>query len=90
MRADGAYNKPGEKVKPVHKMAEEMLIVHNMILRTANSIYLQCLNVEKSPAVVPDFVGYAQNWAHFGELCVVFQSSRRLTREDGAPSYLTV
>lgn len=44
-----------------------MIIVHNLILRCANSIYLQCLNVEKSPAVIPDFVGYTRLWGLFGE-----------------------
>lgn len=44
-----------------------MIIVHNVILRGVNSIYLQCVNVEtRSPGAVPGFVGYARMWASMG------------------------
>ena len=38
-------------------------MVHNLLLRGINSIYLQCVNVErKSPESIPDFVNYVQQW----------------------------
>lgn len=38
-------------------------MVHNLLLRGINSIYLQCVNVElKSPESIPDFVSYAREW----------------------------
>lgn len=44
-----------------------MIIIHNLILRGVNSIYLQCVNVEaRAPEAVPGFVGYARMWAALG------------------------
>ncbi|EON97414.1 putative hemerythrin hhe cation binding domain-containing protein [Phaeoacremonium minimum UCRPA7] len=81
--------KPGEKVKPVHTIAEEMIIVHNLLLRGINSIYLQCINVERDPAVVPDFVSYAETWGktvhehHDAEETLVFPEMEELAGEPG-------
>lgn len=55
-------------MKGVHKAAEAMLIIHNIIIRGINSIHLQCVNVaSRSPESVPDFVDYARMWAVIGE-----------------------
>lgn len=48
-------------------MAEEMTIIHNLILRIINTVYLQCINVEKSPNDVQDFVSYAMEWSKMVE-----------------------
>jgi hemerythrin-like domain-containing protein len=77
----------GEKVKPVHEMADEMVAVHNMLLRGINAIYLQCINVEasKDPADVPGFVTYARLWGelvhhhHAGEEKLIFPDIARIT-----------
>lgn len=53
---------------PCHKLAEEMIIIHNIIIRGVNSIYLQCVNVEtRAPESIPDFVDYVRMWAVLGE-----------------------
>lgn len=44
-------------------MVDEMILVHNSLMRGLNAIYLQCVNVEKSPKDVPDFAHYAITWA---------------------------
>ena len=46
-------------------MAREMIIVHNILLRGANSIYLQCVNVGQrgTPEHVSAFVSYCRTWA---------------------------
>ncbi|PTB45936.1 uncharacterized protein TrAFT101_004579 [Trichoderma asperellum] len=54
--------KPGEKVQPYHAMALEMVTVHNCLIRGINSVYLQCINVERSSASVPAFIKYASVW----------------------------
>lgn len=60
--------KPGEKVAPIHETAEEMIIIHNVLLRGINSIYLQCVNVQKAPkpakgpSVTENFTHYALQW----------------------------
>ncbi|TDZ32123.1 hypothetical protein CTRI78_v011794 [Colletotrichum trifolii] len=48
-------------------MAEDMTIIHNLIIRIMNSVYLQCINVEKSPPDVQDFVSYAVEWGRMVE-----------------------
>ncbi|KAL7933071.1 hypothetical protein V8C35DRAFT_304853 [Trichoderma chlorosporum] len=53
---------PGENIKPYHSLAAEMIIVHNCLIRGINSVYLQCINVERSPASVPAFIKYASVW----------------------------
>lgn len=53
---------PGEKVQPYHAMALEMVTVHNCLIRGINSVYLQCINVERSSASVPAFIKYASVW----------------------------
>ncbi|KUI68305.1 hypothetical protein VM1G_03929 [Cytospora mali] len=56
-------NKAGEKLKGTHVVAQEMCLVHNVLLRGINSVYLQCVNVEvQSPESIPDFVNYAEQW----------------------------
>ncbi|KAL2878827.1 hypothetical protein SGCOL_005794 [Colletotrichum sp. CLE4] len=59
--------KKGVKTAGVNRMAEEMTIIHNLILRIINTVYLQCINVEKSPDVVQDFVSYAIEWSKMVE-----------------------
>ncbi|PNP56394.1 hypothetical protein THARTR1_03550 [Trichoderma harzianum] len=41
-----------------------MITVHNCLIRGINSVYLQCINVERSPASVPAFIRYANAWGH--------------------------
>lgn len=56
---------PGEKIKPIHECAEEMIIIHNVLLRGINSIYHQCTTIESLPnakAVIADFAHYALQW----------------------------
>lgn len=66
-----------------------MIIVHNLLLRGINSIYLQCINVERDPAVVPDFVSYAETWGktvhehHDAEETLVFPEMEELAGEPG-------
>lgn len=43
-------------------MALEMVTVHNCLIRGINSVYLQCINVERSSASVPAFIKYASVW----------------------------
>ncbi|KUI53652.1 hypothetical protein VP1G_01291 [Cytospora mali] len=53
----------GEKLKGTHVVAQEMCLVHNVLLRGINSVYLQCVNVEaQAPGSIPDFVNYAEQW----------------------------
>ena len=44
-------------------MANEMIIAHNFLLRGINSIYLQCVHVQRAPDAVPAFVHYASTWS---------------------------
>jgi hemerythrin-like domain-containing protein len=44
--------------------ANEMALVHNVLLRTLNSIYLQAPNV-KSPSDVSDFLTFMHSWSLF-------------------------
>ncbi len=44
-------------------MANEMIIAHNFLIRGINSVYLQCVHVERAPGVVPAFVHYASTWS---------------------------
>ncbi|KAF4828083.1 Calcium-binding protein NCS-1 [Colletotrichum siamense] len=57
----------GVKTTGARRMAEDMIIIHNMIIRIINTVYLQCINVEKSPNDVQDFVSYAIEWAKMVE-----------------------
>lgn len=43
-------------------MINEMIAIHNCLLRSINAIYLQCINIEKSPQDIPDFVEYSLVW----------------------------
>ncbi|KAK1477148.1 hemerythrin HHE cation binding domain-containing protein [Colletotrichum cuscutae] len=62
-----AGTKKGVKTAGVNRMAEEMTVIHNLILRIINTVYLQCINVEKSPNDVQDFVSYAIEWSKMVE-----------------------
>jgi hemerythrin-like domain-containing protein len=42
-------------------------MVHNAILRSINAIYLQCVNVERAPERVGDFVNYCYVWGEMVE-----------------------
>jgi hypothetical protein len=43
-------------------LVTEMIIIHNCLIRAINSIYLQCVNIERSPKDIPDFVEYCAVW----------------------------
>ncbi len=81
----------GDKVKGSHEMAVEMVVIHNIILRGINSVYLQCVNVERDPGAVADFVNYASVWAglvkehHDGEEELIFPELEELV---GAPGIM--
>ncbi len=78
-----------EKVKPSHTLAKEMINAHNFLLRGINSIYLQCINVERSPEDVPAFVNYASCWSrilhhhHSSEEEWIFPDIEKITGEKG-------
>lgn len=57
----------GVKTRGANRMAEDMIIIHNMILRIMNTVYLQCIKVEESPDDVADFVAYATEWGKMVE-----------------------
>ncbi|KAF3767739.1 hypothetical protein M406DRAFT_41495 [Cryphonectria parasitica EP155] len=84
--------KPGQRVKTSQQLAQEMIILHNIIIRGINSIYLQCVNVGRSPESVPDFVEYARLWQHpvhehhDNEETIVFPRIEDLV---GAPGLMT-
>ncbi|OLN97579.1 hypothetical protein CCHL11_01142 [Colletotrichum chlorophyti] len=59
--------KKGAKATGANCMAEDMTIIHNLIIRILNTVYLQCVNVEKSPGDVHDFVSYALEWSRMVE-----------------------
>ncbi|UKZ74860.1 hypothetical protein TrVFT333_002530 [Trichoderma virens FT-333] len=81
--------KPGETVEPYHSMAAEMIIVHNCLIRGINSVYLQCVNVERSSASVPAFIKYASSWGqilhahHITEEKWIFPEIEAITGEKG-------
>ncbi len=70
-------------------MAKEMIVAHNFFIRAINSIYLQCLNIERSPADIPAFVGYASVWSrilhhhHEAEETFIFPEIEKLTGVKG-------
>lgn len=84
-------NKIGNRVQGTKKLASEMTIVHNVILRSINAIYNQALNVgakgtEKDKA---DFVNFASVWGemihehHETEEQMVFPDINRITGIEG-------
>jgi len=79
----------GEKYKGSLELVQEMIIIHNLMLRGVNSIVLQCENVERSPADVDSFVHYAQTWGqlvskhHKEEEEVLFPSLEELLEAPG-------
>ncbi|KAH7156177.1 hemerythrin HHE cation binding domain-containing protein [Dactylonectria macrodidyma] len=83
--------KEGEKPQGAKTAAFEMTIVHNLLLRALNSIYLQCVNVGKSgtPQEVNDFVNYASCWYttlshhHHIEESMIFPEIERLAGVPG-------
>ena len=70
-------------------MAYEMLLAHNLFLRGINSIYLQCINIEKSPTDILAFVNYASCWSrilhhhHAAEETFLFPEIEKLTGKPG-------
>ncbi len=70
-------------------MAAEMIIMHNFFLRIINSVYLQCVNVERSAADIPSFVAFARAWAsslhdhHTAEESYVFPDIEKITGIEG-------
>ncbi len=66
-----------------------MINAHNFLIRGINSIYLQCINVERSPADVPAFVNYAASWSrilhnhHSSEEDWIFPDIEEITGEKG-------
>jgi len=70
-------------------MAEEMIIVHNILLRISNSVYLQCVNVGRSPEHIPAFLQYTKAWVdaihlhHAGEEKYIFPSIEQATGVTG-------
>ncbi|KAH8889722.1 hypothetical protein GQ53DRAFT_747940 [Thozetella sp. PMI_491] len=87
-RAKLGYQR-GEKIQDIHDMAEEMVIIHNMLLRGINSVYLQCINVERTPADVPPFTNFARTWSaivhhhHVAEEKWVFPEIESITEVPG-------
>ncbi|CAI0655743.1 unnamed protein product [Colletotrichum noveboracense] len=67
IRSARVGSQKGVKTTGARRMAEDMIIIHNMIIRIINTVYLQCINVEKSPSDVRDFVSYAIEWAKMVE-----------------------
>lgn len=70
-------------------MAEDMIVIHNLIIRIINTVYLQCVNVERSPDDVQDFVSYALEWSkmveehHHTEETEVFPEIEKMTGVPG-------
>lgn len=70
-------------------MGLEMVTVHNCLIRAINSIYLQCVNVERSPASIPAFIKYASVWGrvlnlhHTTEEKWIFPEIEEITEEKG-------
>ncbi|KAF9870100.1 hemerythrin HHE cation binding domain-containing protein [Colletotrichum karsti] len=62
-----AGSKKGVKTTGASRMAEDMIIIHNLIIRIINTVYLQCVKVEKSPNDVQDFVSYSMEWGKMVE-----------------------
>ncbi|KAH8680945.1 hemerythrin HHE cation binding domain-containing protein [Xylariales sp. PMI_506] len=54
-----------DKTNPLRALVSEMIVIHNAFIRGINSIYLQCINIEKSPGDVPDFIEYCAIWGKF-------------------------
>lgn len=70
-------------------MVNEMIVIHNCLIRSLNAIYLQCIKIENSPQDVPNFVEYAYVWCklihehHNEEETDVFPAIDKLTGVDG-------
>lgn len=70
-------------------MASEMITVHNCLIRGINSIYLQCINVERSSVALPAFIKYASAWSqilhshHTTEEQWIFPEIEAITGEKG-------
>ncbi|KAK9422665.1 putative hemerythrin hhe cation binding domain-containing protein [Seiridium unicorne] len=59
---NGAKEEPETSIQP---MVNEMIVIHNCLIRSINAIYLQCINIEKSPQDIPDFLAYCSVWGKF-------------------------
>lgn len=72
-------------------MALDMNVVHNLILRTINAIYLQCVNVSTrgSEQDVKEFVTFSREWAssldehHRTEETTIFPQIEEMTGQPG-------
>ncbi|KAF6830684.1 hemerythrin HHE cation binding domain-containing protein [Colletotrichum musicola] len=77
------------KTRGSDRMAEDMIVIHNLIIRIINTVYLQCVNVEHSPDDVQDFVSYALEWGkmveehHHTEETEVFPEIERMAGVPG-------
>jgi len=81
--------KEGEKTSPSTEIAADIIIIHNTLIRGLNAVYLQCVNIERSPSDIKDLVEFAQVWAEMvlkhhdtGE-DMLFPSLEKLVREFG-------
>ncbi|KAI1083567.1 hemerythrin HHE cation binding domain-containing protein [Whalleya microplaca] len=45
-------------------LVNDMIIIHNIAIRSMNAIYLQCVNIASSPEDIPDFMAYCGEWHH--------------------------
>ncbi|KAI0014301.1 hemerythrin HHE cation binding domain-containing protein [Xylariaceae sp. FL0662B] len=46
-------------------LLNDMIIIHNIVIRSINAIYLQCVNIEKgSPGDITDFMAYCAEFYH--------------------------
>ncbi|KAK6079587.1 hemerythrin HHE cation binding domain-containing protein [Seiridium cupressi] len=54
-----------ESKTSIQPMVDEMIVTHNCLIRSINATYLQCINIEKSPQGIPDFLGYCSVWGKF-------------------------
>ncbi|KAM0281795.1 hypothetical protein ACHAQH_003377 [Verticillium albo-atrum] len=83
--------KEGEKANGAREMAWEMTIIHNILLRIINSIYVQCVNVgtRGTQQDIDDFVNYASLWHkavthhHHTEETMIFPDIERMAGVPG-------
>lgn len=78
----------GKRAVGARACSSEMTVVHNTIIRGANAIYLQAVNVEKlgTPKDQSDFVYFALRWAerlhehHNTEETMLFPAINEITK----------
>lgn len=80
--------KPRSEETGSFALGSEMVLVHNMIIRGLNSIYIQAPNIRKSQDV-QDFLTYMYSWAllvhmhHDNEEAVIFPLLEKSIEVDG-------